>query len=64
VATTSWSASPGPLAASARKLTPSDWAARRNGWILAPLAAQIVTAYALGTDPGPLAARFDPARFG
>ena len=38
--------------------------ARRNGWILAPLAAQIVTANAMGTDPGPLAARFDPARFG
>lgn len=36
--------------------------ARRNGWLLAPLIAEIVTAHALGTDPGALAARFDPAR--
>lgn len=36
--------------------------ARRNGWLLAPLVAEIVTAHAVGGDPGALAARFDPAR--
>jgi glycine oxidase len=37
--------------------------ARRNGWLLAPLVAQAVTACALGRDSGPYAARLDPARF-
>jgi glycine oxidase len=37
--------------------------ARRNGWLLAPLVAQIVTACATGRDPGPYAQRFDPRRF-
>ena len=37
--------------------------ARRNGWLLAPLVAQIVTACALGRDAGPHAARFNPRRF-
>ena len=37
--------------------------ARRNGWLLAPLVAQIITAYVIGRDPGPYAARLDPARF-
>jgi len=37
--------------------------ARRNGWLMAPLVAQIVTAHVFGADPGPLAGRFDPARF-
>jgi glycine oxidase len=37
--------------------------ARRNGWLLAPLVAGIVTACVTGRDPGPYAARFDPARF-
>lgn len=37
--------------------------ARRNGWLLAPLAAQIVTACVTGADSGPYGARFDPARF-
>jgi glycine oxidase len=37
--------------------------ARRNGWLLAPLVAQVVTAYASGRDPGPYAGRFDPLRF-
>ncbi len=37
--------------------------ARRNGWLLAPLVAEIVTACVTGRDPGPYAARFDPARF-
>lgn len=37
--------------------------ARRNGWLLAPLAARIVTACVTGGDPGPYAARLDPARF-
>lgn len=37
--------------------------ARRNGWLLAPLVARIVTAQVTGADPGPYAARFDPARF-
>jgi glycine oxidase len=37
--------------------------ARRNGWLLAPLVAQIVTACVTGRDPGPYAARLDPQRF-
>jgi glycine oxidase len=37
--------------------------ARRNGWLLAPLIAQIVSACVAGRDPGPYAARFDPGRF-
>ncbi len=38
--------------------------ARRNGWLLAPLVAQVITAYVTGRDPGRFAARLDPARFG
>ena len=38
--------------------------ARRNGWLLAPLVARIVTAALCGDDAGPWAARLDPARFG
>ncbi|WP_309603854.1 FAD-dependent oxidoreductase [Phenylobacterium sp.] len=37
--------------------------ARRNGWLLAPLVAQIVTACVTGRDPGPYARRLDPGRF-
>jgi glycine oxidase len=37
--------------------------ARRNGWLLAPLIAQVVTACVTGRDPGPYAARLDPRRF-
>lgn len=37
--------------------------ARRNGWLLAPLAAQVATACVLGRDSGPYAPRFDPLRF-
>ena len=37
--------------------------ARRNGWLLAPLVAQIIAACATGRDPGPYAARLDPQRF-
>jgi glycine oxidase len=37
--------------------------ARRNGWLLAPLVAEVVTACVTGRDPGPYAARLDPARF-
>jgi glycine oxidase len=37
--------------------------ARRNGWLLAPLVAEIVTACVTGRDPGPYATGFDPARF-
>ncbi|WP_296596265.1 FAD-dependent oxidoreductase [Phenylobacterium sp.] len=36
---------------------------RRNGWLLAPLAAQVIAACVTGRDPGPLAARLDPGRF-
>jgi glycine oxidase len=36
---------------------------RRNGWLLAPLVGQMVTACVTGRDPGPYAARLDPARF-
>jgi glycine oxidase len=38
--------------------------ARRNGWLLAPLVAEIVTACVMGRDSGPYAARLDPGRFG
>lgn len=38
--------------------------ARRNGWLLAPLVAQMVAAAATGRDLGPYAGRLDPARFG
>ena len=38
--------------------------ARRNGWLLAPLVARVVAAYVTERDPGPFAARLDPARFG
>lgn len=38
--------------------------ARRNGWLLAPLVAQVTAALATGRDPGRFAARLDPARFG
>jgi len=36
---------------------------RRNGWLLAPLVAQVIAACVTGRDPGPHAARLDPARF-
>lgn len=38
--------------------------ARRNGWLLAPLIAQVAAECVMGRDPGPYAARLDPARFG
>ena len=38
--------------------------ARRNGWLLAPLVAQMVTAYVTGRDAGRHAPQFDPGRFG
>ena len=38
--------------------------ARRNGWLLAPLVAQVVAACVTGGDAGPYRRRFDPARFG
>lgn len=37
--------------------------ARRNGWLLAPLVADIVTAAVTGKDGGPWASRLDPSRF-
>ncbi len=49
-----------------RSLTPGvilAVGARRNGWLLAPLAAGIVTACAMGRDAGPYAARLEPGRF-
>ena len=36
--------------------------ARRNGWLLAPLVAQVIAACVAGRDPGPYAARLDPGR--
>lgn len=36
---------------------------RRNGWLLAPLVAQIAAAYLAGEDPGPFAAQLDAQRF-
>jgi len=38
--------------------------ARRNGWLLAPLAAQVAAACVTGGDPGAYARRLDPGRFG
>ncbi len=37
---------------------------RRNGWLLAPLVAGMIADYLAGEDPGPLARRLDPQRFG
>jgi glycine oxidase len=37
--------------------------ARRNGWLLAPLVAQMTAAYLAGGDPGAHARAFDPNRF-
>lgn len=37
--------------------------ARRNGWLLAPLVADIVTASVTGEDGGPWGRRLDPSRF-
>ena len=36
---------------------------RRNGWLLAPLVAEMIAAYLNGDDPGPFAARLNPRRF-
>lgn len=49
-----WSVRPGVLLAVG---------ARRNGWLLAPLVAGLVTAYLTNKDPGPDAARLDARRF-
>jgi len=38
--------------------------ARRNGWLLAPLVAEMTAAYLAGRDPGPDASLFDAGRFG
>jgi glycine oxidase len=37
--------------------------ARRNGWLLAPLVAEVVAALAAERDPGPWARSLDPKRF-
>ncbi|MFC3070361.1 NAD(P)/FAD-dependent oxidoreductase [Phenylobacterium soli] len=37
--------------------------ARRNGWLLAPLAAKLVAACVTGAETGAYAGRFDPQRF-
>uniref|UniRef100_B0T766 FAD dependent oxidoreductase n=1 Tax=Caulobacter sp. (strain K31) TaxID=366602 RepID=B0T766_CAUSK len=49
-----WSASPGVMLAVG---------ARRNGWLLAPLVADLVAAYLKGDNPGPDAALLDARRF-
>ena len=36
---------------------------RRNGWLLAPLVAEMIAAYLTGDNPGPHAARLNPRRF-
>lgn len=38
--------------------------ARRNGWLLAPLMAQVLSDQLAGAEPGPWAGMFRPARFG
>ena len=37
--------------------------ARRNGWLLAPLVAQMIAAYLADADPGPYASLFGSGRF-
>ena len=49
-----WSATPGVLLAVG---------ARRNGWLLAPLVADLVAAYLKGDNPGPDAPSLDARRF-
>jgi glycine oxidase len=49
-----WSATPGVMLAVG---------ARRNGWLLAPLVADLVAAYLKGDNPGPDAALLDARRF-
>ncbi|MBO9560370.1 MAG: FAD-dependent oxidoreductase [Caulobacter sp.] len=49
-----WSAMPGVMLAVG---------ARRNGWLLAPLVADLVASYLKGDNPGPDAALFDARRF-
>lgn len=49
-----WSGAPGVLLAVG---------ARRNGWLLAPLVADMVAAYLNGDNPGPDAAAMDARRF-
>jgi len=49
-----WSATPGVILAVG---------ARRNGWLLAPLVADLVAAYLKGDNPGPDAASLDARRF-
>jgi glycine oxidase len=49
-----WSAAPGVMLAVG---------ARRNGWLLAPLVADLVAAYLKGDNPGPDAASLDARRF-
>lgn len=38
--------------------------ARRNGWLLAPMAGRIIADLVTERDPGPYARRLEPARFG
>ena len=49
-----WSATPGVMLAVG---------ARRNGWLLAPLVADLVASYLKGDNPGPDAALFNARRF-
>ena len=49
-----WSRAPGVMLAVG---------ARRNGWLLAPLVADVVAAYLKGDNPGPDAASLDARRF-
>ncbi|WP_269716752.1 NAD(P)/FAD-dependent oxidoreductase [Caulobacter sp. NIBR2454] len=49
-----WSQTPGMMLAVG---------ARRNGWLLAPLMANMINAYLSDKDAGPFASRFDPQRF-
>ena len=49
-----WSSAPGVVLATG---------ARRNGWLLAPLVAEVVAACVTGRDLGLYGGRLDPARF-
>ena len=58
--------SPDGLPLAGPSLTTGAWlamGARRNGWLLAPLIAEVVAARLAGGDGGALARLFDPGRF-
>jgi glycine oxidase len=58
--------SPDGLPLVGRSLTPGAWlamGARRNGWLLAPLVAELLAGQLAGAEDGHAARLFDPGRF-